>query len=194
MPGTVMPSPHPVACSTSCCTRTCAQPQGRPCLGVEPLLHLTPWAQAHWAALHPEVEQVCCCRWEPPNPVGVGCVSVAGFQVCLDDGHLMFLGVRSFSQATGLCMLRAWYPVQTRSPRASSWCSQVPPQSLQPWLPAGSGCPPALPCRCASPLPICCGHCCYHRPPRRQPFWTILDHPSESLGLPGGPVMLPLLS
>lgn len=101
MPGTVMPSPHPVACWTSCCTRTCAQPQGRPYLGAEPLLHPTPWAQAHWAALHPEVEQVCCWRWEHPNPVGVGCVSVAGFQVCLDDGHLMFLGVRSFSCTPG---------------------------------------------------------------------------------------------
>lgn len=67
-----MPSPHPAACLTSCCTRICAQPQGRPRLGVEPRQPLISWAQARWAAIHPEVGQVCWWRWEHPNPASVG--------------------------------------------------------------------------------------------------------------------------
>lgn len=68
-PGTAMPSPHPAACLTSCCTRTCAPPQGQPCLGAGPLPPPIPWAPARWAVMRPEVGQVWWWCWQRPNPM-----------------------------------------------------------------------------------------------------------------------------
>lgn len=63
-PRTATPSQRPAACSTSCCTRTSALPRARRSLEAGPPPPPVPWAQAHRAATHPQVGQVCRWRWE----------------------------------------------------------------------------------------------------------------------------------